>query len=342
MTRVGIIGFGLSGEVFHAPLVDSVDGLEVAAVVTSDAERSTRAAAAYPAAQVVATADELWPLVDAVVVATPNRSHVPLGLAAVERGLPVVIDKPIAASLADAERLVDAAEARGVLLTVFQNRRWDGDFLTARRLLDRVGAVRRFESRYERWRPDLEGGWRQLGDPEEGGGLLLDLGSHLVDQALVLLGPVHGVYAELDRRRGGEVDDDSFVALEHESGARSHLWMSAVAPLHGRRLRVNGAKGGIETADLDPQEDQLAAGLRPGDSGYGLSGGSAVLVATEGGDGSLHDLDAGAYERFYAGFRDAVGGGAPPPVDARDALASMRVIEAARRSHATGSVIAIE
>jgi scyllo-inositol 2-dehydrogenase (NADP+) len=342
MTRVGIIGFGLAGEVFHAPLVDWVDGLEVAAVVTSDPERSARAAAGYPAAQVVATADELWPLVDAVVVATPNRSHVPLGLAAVERGLPVVIDKPIAPYLADAKRLVEAAEGKGVLLTVFQNRRWDGDFLTARRLLDRVGAVGRFESRYERWRPELEGGWRQRGDPGEGGGLLLDLGSHLVDQALVLLGPVRGVYAELDRRRGAEVDDDSFLALRHESGARSHLWMSAVAPLHGRRLRVNGAKGGIETSDLDPQEDQLAAGLRPGDSGYGLVEGSAVLVANEGGDDGLHELETGAYERFYAGFRDALDGGAPPPVDPHDALASMRVIEAARRSHATGSVIAIE
>jgi predicted dehydrogenase len=341
MARVGIIGYGLAGEVFHAPLVDSVDGLEVAAVVTSDAERARRAAAAYPGVQVVARADELWPLVEAVVVAAPNRAHVPLGLAAIERGLPVVMDKPIAPSLADAERLVAAAEATGVLLSVFQNRRWDGDFLTVRRLIERVGEVRRFESRYERWRPELEGGWRQLGDPDEGGGLLLDLGAHLVDQALLLLGPARGVYAELDSRRGGEVDDDTFVAIEHESGARSHLWMSAVAPLHGRRLRVNGADGGIETSDLDPQEDQLAAGVRPGDSGYGLSGASAVVVANAGGERGLHELEAGAYQRFYEGFRDALDGGAPPPVDARDALASLRVIEAARRSHATGSVIAI-
>jgi predicted dehydrogenase len=150
------------------------------------------------------------------------------------------------------------------------------------------------------------------------------------------------VYAELDRRRGAEVDDDTFVALEHESGARSHLWMSAVAPLHGRRLKVNGAEGGIETSDLDPQEDQLQAGVRPGDSGYGVAGASAVLVRNGGGVGGLHELEAGAYQRFYAGFRDAVAGDGPPPVDARDALAALRVIEAARHSHTTGSVIAIE
>ena len=153
MTRVGIIGYGLAGEVFHAPLVDAVEGLEVAAIVTRDPDRQRRAAAAYPEASVVADVEELWPLAEAVVVASSNRSHVPLGLAAVERGLPVVVDKPLAPSLAEAERLVAAAEGRGVLLTVFQNRRWDGDFLTLQKRLDFVGSPIRLESRFERSSP---------------------------------------------------------------------------------------------------------------------------------------------------------------------------------------------
>jgi predicted dehydrogenase len=339
--RVGIIGYGLAGAVFHAPLVDSVDGLTVAAIVTSDAERSRRAAEAYPDARVVATPDELWPLVDAVVVASPNRFHVPLGLAAVERDLPVVVDKPLAPSLNEAQRLVEAAEGSDVPLTVFQNRRWDGAFLTVRRLLPRVGTVRRFESRYDRWRPVAEGGWRQRGDPQEGGGLLLDLGSHLIDQALVLLGPARRVYAELDRRREGiEVDDDSFVAIEHDDGARSHLWMSAVAPLPGRGMRVSGTEGGIEISDVDPQEDQLADGLRPGDPGYGVSPGASAVVAA-GDKEEREPLDAGAYQDFYAGFRDAVAAGGPSPVEPRDALAALRVIEVARASAADGTVVPV-
>jgi len=341
MTRVGIIGYGLAGEVFHAPLVDAVDGLEVAAIVTGDADRQRRAAAAYPEAKVVPAADELWPLVELVVVASSNRSHVPLAMAALENGLPVVVDKPLAPTREEAERLVAAAEERGVLLTVFQNRRWDDDFLTVRRLLDSIGLPLRLESRFDRWQPEPSGGWRELGDPAEGGGLLLDLGSHLIDQARLLLGPVRRVYAELDRRRpGAEVDDDTFVALEHAEGGRSHLWMSAVAPLRGPRLRLTGAAGGVETSGLDPQEDQLAAGQRPGEQGWGLRGAAARVVA---GDGERDEpLAPGAYELFYAGLREALDTGGAPPVDPHDALTVLRVIEAARRSAAERTVIEIK
>lgn len=341
MTRVGIIGYGLAGEVFHAPLVDAVEGLEVAAIVTRDPDRQRRAAAAYPEARVVPDVEELWSLAEVVVVASSNRSHVPLALAAVERGLPVVVDKPLSPSLSEAERLVAAAEERGVLLTVFQNRRLDDDFLTVRRLIDGIGTPLRLESRFERFEPELSGGWRELGDPAEGGGLLLDLGSHLIDQARLLLGPVRRVYAELDRRRGGaEADDDTFLALEHAGGARSHLWMSALAPLRGPRLRLSGADGGVETFGLDPQEEQLAQGLRPGDDGWGLRGAAARVVA---GDGEREEpLTPGAYELFYAGLREALDTGGAPPVDPHDALTTLRVIEAALRSAAKRTVIEIE
>ena len=324
--RAGIAGFGLAGEVFHAPLIDSVEGIDVAGVVTRNPERQAKARAAYPDARVVPEVDDLWDDIDVLVIATPNRSHVPLGLAAVERGLPVVVDKPLAPSLTEAELLLST----GGRITVFQNRRFDGDFLTLQGKIERgeLGTVTRFESRFERFRPELDAsGWREHGDPAEGGGLLLDLGAHLVDQARVLFGHPLRVYAELHRRRpGAEVEDDVFVALEHDGGVRSHLWMSAVAPLHGPRFRVSGLKAGFSSDGLDPQEPQLAEGMRPGDPGFGEAEG----------------LEPGVYQRFYEGVRDWLRDDAPVPVDPADSLACMRVLDAARRSAETDSVIELE
>jgi predicted dehydrogenase len=336
--RVGIIGFGLSGRVFHAPLVEAVDGLELAAIVTSDGARRTQAGAAHPGASVLSRVEELWGRVDLVVVATPNRAHVPLAQAAIDRGLAVVVDKPLAPSAAEAERLL----AAGGRLTVFQNRRWDGDFLTAARLArdGTLGRVTRFESRYERFRPEVSvKAWRERPDPAEGGGLLLDLGAHLVDQACQLFGPPVHVFAESDiRRPGAQVEDDVFVALEHGGQVRSHLWMSSLAPLHGPRLRISGSAGGFETSGLDPQEFQLAAGLRPGAPDFGRSGPGRLVDA----DGR-HDmpLDPGAYHRFYEQVPSWLAGEAPPPVDPADGLLGLRVLEAARRSAATRGVIAV-
>jgi predicted dehydrogenase len=324
--RAGIAGYGLAGEVFHAPLIDSVDGIEVAGIVTTNPERQERARATYTGSAVVYGVDELWDRIDLLVVATPNRAHVPLALAAVERGLPVVVDKPLASSLTDAELLLST----GGRLTVFQNRRWDGDFLTLQDQIEggQLGTVTRFESRFERFRPEVDAsGWRELADAAEGGGLLLDLGAHLVDQARVLFGHPLWVYAELEMRRpGAQVEDDVFIALQHPNGVASHLWMSAVAPLHGPRFRVSGLERGFSSDGLDPQEAQLGEGLRPGDPGYGEADG----------------LVPGAYQRFYEGVVAWLRDGAPPPVDPRDSLACMRVLDAARRSAETHSVIELE
>jgi predicted dehydrogenase len=328
--RAGVVGFGLAGEVFHAPLIDSVEGIEVTGVVTRNPERAARAAAAYPRASVVADVAELWGGVDVLVVAASNSAHVPLALEAIERGVPVVVDKPLAVSAADAQRVVDAAAAAGVGLTVFQNRRWDGDFLTLTKVLPDLGAVTRFESRFDRFRTVVkEGAWRELGDSAEGGGLLLDLGAHLVDQARELFGPPVRLYAELEvRRPGAQVEDDVFIALEHAGGERSHLWMSAVAPLHDARFRVNGMRAGFATDGLDPQEAQLAEGMRPGDEHYGVAPQAWV--------------ERGAYERFYEGVVAWLRDGAPPPVDPRDSVAVLHLLDAARASAASHSVIELE
>src|SRR5262245_2972241 len=272
-SRVALLGYGLAGSVFHAPFIATTAGLELAVVVTGNEERKAQGLSEHPGATVLPTSDEVWERageLDLVVVATPNSSHVPLARAALAAGLPVVVDKPFALTAAEGRALVEAASERGLMLTVFQNRRWDGDFLTLRRLLDegQLGRVHRFESRFERWRPQVGGGWRERAAAAEGGGLLYDLGSHLVDQALQLFGPVRDLYAEVDiRREGAEVDDDDFLAIEHESGVRSHLWMSALAADISPRFRVLGGGAAFVKHGLDVQEEALRAGGSPTDPG---------------------------------------------------------------------------
>ncbi len=332
--RVGIAGFGLAGAVFHAPLVEAVDGLQLAAVMTRSPERAAHVRRAHPGVRVEPGLDALLRDSDVLVVATPNRWHAELALAGLERGLAVVVDKPLAATARDARRLAGA----GGRLTVFHNRRWDGDFLTVRRLMAEgaLGAVSRFESRFERFRPEVAGGgWRESAAPEEGGGVLLDLGPHLVDQAVVLFGAPRSVYAELHRRRpGAQVEDDAFVALEHPGGVRSHLWMSATAPLAGPRFRVSGMLAGFACDGLDPQEGQLRDGVRPGAPGYGEAPPGRL------GDGGIA-LERGRYEDFYAGVRDWVRGEAPPPVDPADGVRVVELLEAARRSAQRREVVSV-
>jgi scyllo-inositol 2-dehydrogenase (NADP+) len=335
--RVAIIGYGLAGAVFHAPLVAAEPRMRVAAVVTGSPERAAQARAEHPGVRVLAHADELFAdpaQADLAVVAAPNSAHAPLARAALGAGLPVVVDKPMTPTAAEAAELVEAARTAGLLLSVFQNRRWDGDFRTVRRLYDEglLGEVTRFESRFERWRPTPKGGWRETGGAEEAAGLLYDLGSHLVDQALHLFGPATVVHAETDARRdGAKADDDSFVALVHDNGVRSHLWMSAVASDLAPRFRVLGSKAAYVKYGLDVQEDALRAGRRPGDggwgadqpSGYGTLGLPDGLAAVE--------TEPGAYERYYEGIAAALLDGAPAPVDPNDAVRSLGILETARR-----------
>ena len=323
--RAGLAGYGLAGAVFHGPLIEAVDGIEVSAVLTRSPERAERARAAHPGATVVATLEELLAGVDVLVVATPNSSHAELARAGLERGLHVVVDKPMAVTAADARAIAGAAPER---VTVFHNRRWDDDFLTLERLIraGELGRVTRFESRFERYRPEIKRGWREETGADEGGGTLLDLGPHLIDQALRLFGPPRSVHAEVRARRpGAQVDDDAFVALEHEGGEVSHLWMSAVAPLAGPRFRVSGLDGGFACDGLDPQEDQLRAGMRPGDAGYGVRPASGWIAA--GGEREPVALERGRYEEFYAAVVAWARGDGPAPVDPADGVAVLEVLD---------------
>ncbi len=345
--RVGLIGYGLGGAVFHAPLIAVTQGLELSAIVTADPIRRAQAQRDHPGAQIVDSAEWLWAnadTLDLIVIATPNRTHIPLALAAVAAGLHVVVDKPIAARASDARRLAESARNHGLLAVPYHNRRWDGDFRTIQRLVREgtIGRITRFESRFERWRPIPRPGWRERTEPEEAGGILFDLGSHLIDQAIVLFGRASRVYAELDNRRPGtDVDDDAFVAIHHSSGVRSHLWMSALAAEPGPRLRVLGTTGAYAKLGMDVQEGGLREGLRPDEAGWGQEPEERWGILSDGTTSRRIRTEPGGYQRFYAEVEAAIRQGTPAPVDIEDAIAGLEVIEAARTSAAEQRIVSL-
>ncbi|MEO3824076.1 Gfo/Idh/MocA family oxidoreductase [Actinomadura sp. B10D3] len=343
--RVALIGYGTGGSVFHAPLISSVPGMRLAAVVTGAPARQRAVRERYPEAEVIDGADRLWGSpggYDLVVVTAPNRQHVPLARAALTAGVPVVVDKPVAASAADARSLAALSAVRGLPVFPFHNRRWDGDYLTVSRLAasGALGDVRRFESRFERWRPQVKESWKESVDPRDAGGILFDLGSHLIDQAVTLFGRPTRVYAEIDTRRPGAVaPDDVFVALSHPGGPRSHLWMSATAAHLGPRFRVLGSRAAYTVSGMDVQEEQLHAGLTPKDPGYGIAAPESYgLLGTPGG-AAPEATTPGAYHEFYARVLRSLREDAPPPVTLVDAITGLEVIEAAARSAREGTAV---
>jgi predicted dehydrogenase len=345
--RGAVIGYGLAGSVFHAPLIAATPGLKLSTVVTGNADRQAAASRAYPDAVVLPDAEGVFGHAadhDFVVVAAPNDVHVTLARRALDAGLPAVVDKPLAPTADEGRSLVVHAEDLGVLLTAYMNRRWDSDQLTLRRLLGegRLGKVLRYESRFERWRPALSEPrpWSETSPPEAGGGILLDLGPHLVDQAVVLFGEVNRVYAELANHRGGAADDDAFVALEHASGVRSHLWASLLAASPGPRLRVLGDRAAYVITDVDGQEEALVSGARPdlrGDWGTEPREKWGRLIDEQGSEEIASER--GDWPSFYSQLERALRQSLPPPVDPLDAVAGLEILDAARHSAATGTVV---
>jgi predicted dehydrogenase len=334
--RVALLGFGPGGAYFHAPLIAATPGLTLRVVVTGNAARREHARRDYPGVDVVASATELWARsseIDLVVIATPNRTHAALAQAAFDQRLHAVVDKPFAVTATEGRTMADAARAAGRLLIPYQNRRWDGDFLTVRALLAQgaFGTVHRFESRFDRWRPEPTGGWRESGAPGVAGGLLYDLGSHLIDQALLLFGPVAAVYAELDmRRRGVTAEDDVFVSLTHATGVRSHLAASALAAQATPRFRVSGSAASLVKWGVDGQEAALKAGLTPGGATWGQEPPERWGILGRDGASVPVPSHPGNYLAFYAGVVAAIRGEAPPPVGVDEAIAMLDVIEAAQ------------
>lgn len=339
--RTAVAGFGLSGSVFHAPLLAANGAFSLDVIATSDAGRKSAASARYPAARIVDTPAGILELageVDLLVLGTPPATHYPLAKAALEAGLDVVVDKPFAVHSAEGEELIGLAARLGRVLTVFQNRRWDGDYLTVKSLVasGALGAVTRFESRFERWSPAVAKAWKAAATADDGGGVLFDLGTHLLDQALQLFGPATVEHAELAARRPGEkVDDDVFLALRHDSGVTSHLWMNMLCAQQAPRFRLLGSDGAFTKHGVDPQEPYIVAGGSPLDADYGVE--DPDWAGLLGRDGHLERLstERGAYPEFYRILADKIndGGAAsalPVPVDPAGPVEVLRLIEQAR------------
>ena len=351
--RTAVVGYGLAGRVFHCPFVSAIPGLELAAVVQ---RRGDEAAHAYPGVHIARSAEEVLndPAIDLIVVATPNATHFDLATAALAAGKHVVIDKPFATTSEDALRLIEHARRAGKILAPFHNRRYDGDFLTVRKLLaeSALGRIVRIDSTYDRYRPlQRPGTWKETGGAADGiNGLLFDLGPHLVDQALALFGTPQSITANsrVDRDHS-EIDDSMEIALDYGGSedvpyvryvCRATMLAAEPAP----RFRVNGTHGSFVKFGLDPQEAALLKGAKPprlGEPAPWLpepeSAWGTLTLATKRAEPveverKPYPTVTGDYRHFYAGVRDAILGTAPLPIPTEDGYRVIRLLELARKS----------
>jgi predicted dehydrogenase len=336
MLRVGLVGFGMAGRVFHAPLISSVEGLQLAAVV----ERHTdQAAQRYPGLTTYRALDDLLAdaSIDFVVVATPSGTHFDVARRVMEAGKNLVVDKPVSVTSDQIAQLIALAKARDVRLIPFHNRRWDGDFLTVQRLIheNQLGRIVHVESRFDRWHPGAtRRQWKD--DASQGGGVLLDLGTHLVDQALALFGKPLAVSADVVRERDGQGSDDAFTVRLRYAGCLVTLGANALSATPGARFHLRGTRGSYRKKGVDPQEAALNKITRITGSNWGQEPATdwgLLYVDIEGGMVSRPVASiAGDYRHFYAGVRDALLGKAAAPVSALEAWRTARVLEWARAS----------
>jgi predicted dehydrogenase len=330
--RVALVGYGLAGKTFHAPLIAVTEGLTLATIVSSD---RAKVHADFPDVQVfdslgAALADDA---IDLVVIATPDHLHAEQALAALEAGKHVVIDKPFAPTLAEALAISEQAIASDRVVSIFQNRRWDADFLTVQRLLaeNALGVIVEFASHFDRFRPSVTHRWKD----QRVGGVWQDLGPHLVDQAVLLFGMPKAVYADIaTQKTGGAAPDFAHVLLRYDR-LRVTIHISQLNAANGVRFAVHGTGGSFIKHGLDPQEDQSKAGLSSSDADWGVDHRPGIMTFM-GTDDMLHETsvvsERGNYRAFYEAVRDAISGQGPNPVPPAQALNVMRVIEAGLQS----------
>jgi scyllo-inositol 2-dehydrogenase (NADP+) len=337
---VGLIGFGFAGRTFHAPVISAVQGLCLAAIL----QRSgSDAAAAYPDVPIARSLETLLAMdnIRLVVIATPNMSHFELARECLLTGRDVVVDKPFTTTYQEASDLAELAKASARLLSVYQNRRWDGDFMTVQGLLrsGQLGRVVLFESRFDRFRPQVQPqAWRQRAEP--GSGLLFDLGTHLIDQALLLFGVPEAISADVRREREGAVVDDAFDVTLFYPRMRAVLRAGMLVSEPEPRFVVQGTCGSYVKFGLDPQEEALKRGEKPGGDNWGVEPpdrwGTLHLANGEGPTLQLLPTPPGDYRQYYENVRDALSGKAPLAVTPAQALDVMHAIDLAQEASRTG------
>src|SRR5882762_864291 len=337
MIEVGLIGFGLAGRAFHAPVIRAVPGLHLAAIL----QRSgNEAGEKYPGAQIARTLDELLAIkeIQLIVIATPNETHYPFARQCLEAGRDVVVDKPFTTTLEEAISLVQIAKNAGRLLTVYQNRRYDGDFQAIRKLAQEgtLGRIVRFETNYDRFRPQLKSGaWRETQRP--GSGILFDIAPHLIDHALVLFGLPEAVTADVRIERENAVADDAFdIILHYANSLRAVLRSSILAAAPRPRFVVLGMQGSFVKQSFDPQEMNLRRGHMPVDAAWGAepeeSWGVLTIPAGDSFEQRRIPSMSCDYRDYYANVRDAILGRAKLAVTPEWSLDVMRMLELARQS----------
>lgn len=339
--RVGIVGFGFVSKTFHIPLLRATEGYEITAISSS---RPADVLAELPDVEVIAdpTALATHPDVDLVVIASPNDTHAPLAEAAMRAGRNVVVDKPFTLTVAQARHLAQVAKESDTLLSVFQNRRWDSDFLTVQEAIhhDQLGRVVLFENRLDRFRPEVRDRWREL--PGPGSGLLYDLGPHLIDQTLVLFGIPDSVQATLAKQRDGSKTVDYFHLVLRYGEMVATLQAGSLVSGGSPRFVIHGNRASVVKEKPDIQEDQLKAGVLPGSAEWGVDPDDAVLH--EGATGKTRTLKAarGDQRGYYVALREALQGRAPNPVPPAQGATVMAIIDAAMRSDAGGHRVILE
>ncbi|ADU69069.1 oxidoreductase [Pantoea sp. At-9b] len=326
--RVGLIGYGFASKTFHAPLIAGTPDVELAAISSSDA---AKVHADWPSVQVVSDPQTLLddPTLHLIVIPTPNDTHFPLAKAALNAGKHVVVDKPFTVTLSQARELDALAKAKGLLLSVFHNRRWDSDFLTLKSLLadGTLGEIRYLESHFDRFRPEVRQRWREMKGP--GSGIWFDLGPHVLDQALQLFGTPVAINVDMAELRTGAQTTDYFHATLTYPQRRVVLHASMLAAAESARFIVHGTRGSYVKYGLDPQEDRLKAGERPPKEEWGYDMRDGVLTLADGDvmvEKALLTLP-GNYPAYYAAVRDAIAGTAANPVTAEEAIQVMELIE---------------
>jgi predicted dehydrogenase len=336
--QTGLIGFGYAGRTFHAPLIRATPGLELAAVASSDAGRVRAALGSGPAVFAGAQAMIDEAALDLVVIASPNATHFDLASRALAAGMHVVVDKPFTATLEEAVRLTELAHEKGLLLSVFHNRRWDSTTRTVDKLLaaGTLGTIRYAAMHYDRFRPQPQDRWKE--NTALGGGLWMDLAPHLLDEAMHYFGPPLAIQADLATLRTGAGADDSFHArLRYADGLRVDLHASMLGAIPRPRVILQGTNGTYVKQGLDPQEAMLKAGAQPGDAAaWGVDAEKGVAVVEQDGEPRRIGIatENGAYPAYYRQVADAIAGGAPNPVPPEEALAVMRLLDAGRESDA--------
>jgi scyllo-inositol 2-dehydrogenase (NADP+) len=340
--KVGMIGFGLSGKVFHAPLLKAHESYDVQMVSSS---RATEINSIFPHAEVVNDAQIVIKNkdLDLIVNCAPNNFHFSFSAAALECGKHVVVEKPFVNTVEEGQTLIELARRNKKVVTAFHNRRWDADFLTVRKLIEvgTLGKIKQFESHMDRWRPTLRAErWRE--QAIEGSGLFYDLGSHLIDQTLTLFGMPDRLIADVQIQKENGVTDDYFHVVLHYGEMRAILHSSSFAPTTPR-FQIFGDQGSFIKHGTDPQEEQLKQGLSPNDRSFGVDANDGISTNHLSNQSQKIVSEKGRYLTFYDELYACLASeNGKPPVEPTDALRTIQIIELARESSRLGAVVALK